>query len=111
MTGPKGGTKFKSDPSAKSIPGRTGDSEQKALARLEETKTPAELKGSTVKITSEGDFIRLPDGRVIKASPIKPCDHCQQAMKDFTRRNKSTIEYKAGDSTFKFKNGKMTKCG
>jgi len=111
VTGPRGGSKFKSDPGAKSIPGRTGDSEQKVLSRLEETKTPGELKGSTVKITSEGDFIRLPDGRVVRASPIKPCDDCQGAMKDFTRRHKSTIEYKAGDATYSFKNGKMTKCG
>jgi RHS repeat-associated protein len=111
VTGPKGGKKFKSDAKAKSIPGRTGDSEQKVLRRLEETKTPDQLKGSTIKMTSEGDFIRLPDGRVVKAQPLKPCPDCQKALKQFTIDHPgSTIEYKAGDKKWKFKNGKMTPC-
>ncbi|MCG4727459.1 RHS repeat domain-containing protein [Phocaeicola vulgatus] len=80
------------DPKAKTIPQRTGDSEQKIL-KIIETKYAGNLEGTKLTINSEPTFIKTPTGKTVKIEGIKPCDFCDARMDEFAIKNKMKIEY------------------
>ncbi|MCH9683230.1 MAG: hypothetical protein K0V04_17480 [Deltaproteobacteria bacterium] len=109
VTGPRGGKAFYSDPKAKTIPGRTGDSEQKLIKQLEANPaTNGKLKGSTLKVKSEGGVFKAPNGKIVGGGPLNPCPDCQNAMKKFSKKHSSTVEYWKKDKLWKWDKGKLT---
>ena len=80
------------DPKAKTIPQRTGDSEQKIL-KIIETKYAGNLEGTKLTINSEPTFIKTPTGKTVMIEGIKPCDFCDARMDEFAIKNKMKIEY------------------
>lgn len=93
------------DPKASSIPGRTGDTEQKILSALEE-KHGANLEGSRLEIESKFTFIRSKTGKVMPVpGGMAPCNYCDAAMEQFSKKHGVTIEYSYKGKTRTYPSG------
>jgi RHS repeat-associated protein len=92
------------DKGASSIPGRTGDTEQKILSALEE-KHGANLEGSRLEIESKTTFIRKGGRTLPVPGGMAPCNYCDAAMEQFSKKHGMTIEYSYKGKTRTYPSG------
>ena len=94
---------IKADKGAKSIPGRTGDAEQKLLRDIEAKFNREQLKGAELDIKSKGTWVYNPKAqKAIPVDGIAPCDFCDAKMAEFAKNNEMDINYNYKNKTINY---------